>query len=1540
MIYFHYCQNYLENTNDQSAKLILKKLTEYSVRDTLRGINSIACHTGGIFVLNISSPHLKIIMEEKRIDFGEKQITVYFVRDLLNASSMYNWLQYYVEIRDGKWLEYNPLPDFEQNAFIHYYESTSNAVGKKKEYPPNNLIEWHRDYRLKVDYDIYESEDWVKFAINSSPSDGMKDDEAKLYKLALDSLSNGELNNHASYETICIRENCDIRVVELHDICIYYLEIILPTVNTPIFLLINGANKVTQFDHYNNIKENLKDRDYKIDSIERVQRLALRAYPKWALKNADLWKAIQKNSETGNLSLLPEQTVFLKEFTFPKYINGQAGSGKSTMLYYLFANTYYFKCFGEIEGDVIFLTENENLLKHTKKSVVELLQCNPEFELSFEDISNVDKNFMSFKNFLLSQIPDDVDSFRNDKYLDFSRFKMLYESSAIPTHVIKKYSAELSWFILSTYINGYDLDFQITSENYEEKMPSEGKKLVSLDDLRGIEREILPFYRKQIEENGYWDKIKIIRYIKDNLQKEKLYEVIFCDEAQDFSRVELRYILGLSSYLHYDLSTTEQVPIVFAGDALQTVNPTGFRAAEVKDMLYEELKQIAGFKLDTDKIEYAPEFNYRSSQAIVNVANAIQYWRKKNFESIIKKPQIAKRPEFGKDNNLNIFIDFKSVEQNENNIIDKLKYKIFIIPVNFDDKEEYIRTNAILKSFPEANIKTAVEAKGIDYEQVVIFGFGEYGMSIENLEEYERRFFYNKLYVAVTRAQLELIILDSNDSQEKFWLKMIRFYADSSWSNDSGVQPKEIQETIVFGANQIPQILQSTPEMALANAYKDKEQGVFSKNPFLLRIAAHQFLKLGKKDEHFICLALMYKLREEWHESAKYYLNKDVGYQGIPEAALIYWEGKLLNEFLKFSLKPENEENHIKTIIATLMLTGELEGSQLRSLRESRNKIRGILYDTPWMHEIINQLLQLLETSSDTESIKLLIDVFEEICSNEYTDVWLKIGEKNLQIKRYEYAVEAFEKIGHEGVSFITAKIQISKQSGKVIEEVFWLGSLMKEPQLNELKRKEIRSEIIELYKLNREIFIQDGITPPQTLLFIYSSLLKEGNLHSDILLICKCAEKTFLQINKKTVEIVTFYHQFMIESKRNTEIFQFVLTRWVRTMLLGGFHIPEVNEIYRAVCAANKIRFHYFTEEEIIRIPAIPSSIISEPPFHFKNVSIRNFRKLQNVTVENLGLINLVVGDNNVGKTTFLESLLFTSDPEQLLTRLAFAFIERKNLFPSVSITSEGSRYFYKLEKNFLLDFKNHHNPTSPTEYIIENNRSEWKYTLHLDDLRQHDISPGTISFSEDNWLLVEELNAVDLVKTPLIAYGKGFGSDLAKSYFEEVISRPEIEKNVVQSMRLFIPGVERIIADTATGGIHIYDRDFPEIPLPLHQYGEGANKLFRILVLLVIHREKRVLIDEIDAGIHFSRFPAFWKTIITVAIENNTQIIATTHNDECIKYYAQILEKLGLDCQKRARVVQLKNVADQIKIRSYEYNSFNEAIDNNFELRGGDKL
>ena len=1518
MLYIHYCQAYKKAVSAPTEETVKKILEEYSNRESLKGVGRISSFTGGISVLLVKKPHAEIIIQEKKIQTNKGIKTVCFVRSLKNG------LSNYVEIRDGKWLTYNPLPEDEIEAFRSILKEDEDKK-ENKPFPPNTLLDWQEHYELKVQYDIFESDDWVKFAASSFEENGMKNDEAKMYGVVLQGLF--KLKNSVTPTILYSSNNATTYAVELNNIGIVYTQIDIK--GQSIYLLQNGGNTRTQTEHWKKLMNSDYTSSSSFNSIEALSSVAIKAYPSWVLYNLDLWAKIEKNNAMGNLSLLPEQTTFLEDFKFPKYINGQAGSGKSTMLYYLFANAFYYKYAGEITGDIIFLTENEKLLKHTKDAVYNLLLFNPKFDLfsEAEAITSVEKHFSPFKAFLLNLLPEDNTSFKDDKYLNFSKFKIKYEQSNIPGYVKNKYSAELVWFTISTYVYGYDLNYQIASDNYEEKMPKEGKELISPDNLRAIEAHGKPFYDKLLNEEGYWDKIKLITYLNKNIELPKRYDVIFCDEAQDFSRVELNFIIKLSAYAQYNLSSVKQFPIVFAGDALQTVNPTGFKSEVLTSMIYAELENL-GYKKPIDhQLEFTSKYNYRSSQTIVNVANAIQYYRKTELGADVKFPQKSKRPVQFENEHLNVFITIDKFKE-DLNLQRKVKNKTIIVSVDSEQIEDYKEKNPILKDYK--NIISAVDAKGIDYNEVVIYGFGE-SHKIGNFGEYEKRFFFNKLYVAVTRAQAELVIIDSEDSKNTFWMPLINNYIQSEWSQNVSSELKQFDNIIIFDANVI---IESKDNIVERDAKRQKEQGILEGNIPLLQIASSHFIKIGKKKEYYLCFAAIEEIKENWEKAAEYYLSKELEGSRIEEAATVLWNGQSWAKLRDLNGSLKNETQQVRLIIAKLFLENSLRPSDLSILHNKSDTLKTILNKTSWRGDVIDRLSYWLLDSINEEDTLLLLEILESICQSSDTEVWKILGEKYFGLKRYEASANAFEKINMLGEMFLKAKLEIAKRKNNVEEIIVYLGQLEIETSENS---EEISNEIIYYYVNNKEKI--SNTKDLYVYLSIYFAYLAKDIKFDGLL---GLAQKTEQMFNGRESELSEAYYRLLTKHEVPASMLKFILDRWAKNKLEAGVPLNDLNSTYENLATEKGLRFISYNEDEISKISKIPNKLTEENLAHIKNIQIRNFRQFKDVRVENLGLFNLVVGDNNIGKTSLLEAFLFVSNKQEYLERLAFAYIERINVHPDKgSDSTANTALYYNLKKDFICDFQNCEDTKENVAFSFDIGRNTWSYELIFDENHKTELGNyEQLIFDANDYKRLEHISYLSGIKQPFMPYGKGFSRDIAQIYDSEIRPNREKEKEFRNNMQLFISSSISGIYANQDGSIDIRDDKFPE-DRPLHQYGEGANKLFRILILLTLHKGKRLLIDEIDAGIHYSKFKEFWKLILKIAKRDNTQIIATTHNEECIRYFVEVLNDntMGEAYQKESRVVQMKMVKN-IKIRSYEFDSFNLAIEDGIEIRGGNSL
>jgi len=1558
MIRFHFCENFKRNIKGKDFEdSIYKKISENKNRADLKNIGSISRFKGSIYVLKTSKPKTRTIIEERKVTIDSNEVKVFFVRDIIlnkNFDYVYGH-KIFPQLKNGEWIINNPIPVEEIDNFIEGYKKTNNNKNEVREKPPFELTSWLDNFELKLNNEIFETESWVRYALNSSLTEGMNDKYVNTFRLVLEEIVNEKTEN-----VEIIKEQSKIKVEKYtnHNIGILYSKININS-NKTIFLLYNGAHLEKQADYWKTAIKNIISNDIEFENnIESISRKAFRSYPKWTITKDELWFAIQKSTEMSNLSLTREQIKFFKTFKFPYYINGQAGSGKSTMLYYLFANSYYYKCSDEIQGDIIFLTENETLLELTKNSVFDLLANNPEFSGLTVAQKNQSKNyFNSFKRYLLEMLPEsDKHLFKESKYLDFSRFKQLYENSNIPKRIVDKYSAEESWFTIITYIYGYDSSKKITSETYNDIIPNKSQ-IIPRNKFKGIEENVLKFYEKLINEDGYWDKLKIINYIKKNIDITKKYTVLICDEAQDFCRVELRFILHLSKYLEYDLSKTNQVPIVFAGDPNQTVNPTGFRQDEMTSMLFEELQEIAGFNYNKNENVYNPAFNYRSAQPVVSVANFVQYHRMKNLGIKQIKPQVAKRPYSNIDKDFNIFLNYKTIDANselKQDLIEKLKYKIFVIPVNAQEKEEFIRKHSILSLIDKVEIKTAVEAKGAEYEQVVLFGFGEYfldnfetlsGNKPDEEELFKRGFFFNKLYVGLTRAQTELVIIDNEASEELFWKKIVdkSNITSEKWKILNDFKHK----TIEYGTDSIKSIIPSTQEDALKNAEKDKKQGLYDKNPARLKVAANQFFKIGNKEDGYECLALSEQIKENWKAAADFYLKPIFKYPKYEEAANCLFKGRFFNELIsQIGNNSKTVEQDIRIVISRLMNGDKMLKQDIDVLFKNKNIVKEIIKDIKWRDELINQLILISTKIEIKEQKSDFVQVLEFIANSNEQNLWKEIGNIRFELNHYKEAIDAWTEIDYfdDNEKYYIAQVEFSKQEKDYQSSVLWLDALLKFKKQSE--RETIYNEIIDIYhKQNSDISSVDYY------LVVFKAILILNKHSEEIIQTGSIIEKK-LENDRKLIE---FYENLLKEEVLNSKIANFIIERWAKNIWKFrnlNTNIEILNKKYAQFSEIQKTIFKEFEIEELKSISDLPEPINWQPSEQFKKITIHNFRRFEKITLSNIGQFNLIVGDNNVGKTSLLEALLFSIEKDKYIENLAFAYINRKNITKILDNNQEK----YVIPTNFIEDFIKKDVSDKELIFELEENRNYWYYKIRtakreeLKDKFEQVINVDKddyLSFISDNSaieiaelrLIIKKIRPDNSIKSSLIPFGKGFDKDLALMYFEN-IERKKTERNAfIDSMKVFIPKIERIIADTENGEIHIEEEDF-DVSAPLHQYGEGANKLFRILVQLSQQKGKKLLIDEIDAGIHYSHFSTFWKTIISVAHNNNVQIFATTHNIECVKYFADILKDDDFKAyQNNSRIITLRDLPNRaIKAYTRSYDEFEYELTNEFEIRGGD--
>jgi hypothetical protein len=570
--------------------------------------------------------------------------------------------------------------------------------------------------------------------------------------------------------------------------------------------------------------------------IEKIENLAFKLYPMEIVFNGDFlfWlHHVAKNRE-GNISLSQEERDILDEVLgrgshwrerFPIYINGRAGSGKSTILQYIFAHyltTYLAKRGegGEREGDpkLLYLTYTPQLKERAIDQVANIIIAKRYLRerlapqgLEEEGLKGMITPF--FQSFI-EEIPGERDSFLlshlPDKVLAGRRRASLGEIYTIIEEILKynpvDISPEMVYYIIRTFIKGMATveEGEVSFLREFEKIPRRLRENLLEEDFKVVVEKIFPIYQRRLEEKGLFDDLDPVL---EGLKWELYWDLdnhygIFCDEAQDFTHIELKLILNLNRYLSRE--NYSRLPVVFAGDPFQSINPTGFSISHLKSLIYTAYQEKIGGKgeINTDVKEL--RYNYRSNGGITRLGNTLLLKKlalqQRNITPSLfqKNWSIRRRGLKGVH-----FLNWGSLEVQGALKNQKGEYDYLIVPENFEKVEKEDPVVAELKGEVEGEeggevrLLTPIDVKGLEKPVVVVYRFGDFfhrrfeagegekekkrAKVSENSRKIQLEHFLSNLYVAVTRGMERVLVVES-ERGHKFWVQLNKLVEERGFS--------------------------------------------------------------------------------------------------------------------------------------------------------------------------------------------------------------------------------------------------------------------------------------------------------------------------------------------------------------------------------------------------------------------------------------------------------------------------------------------------------------------------------------------------------------------------------------------------------------------------------------------------------------------------------------------------------------------------------------------------------------------------------------
>ncbi len=356
-----------------------------------------------------------------------------------------------------------------------------------------------------------------------------------------------------------------------------------------------------------------------------------------------------------------------------------------------------------------------------------------------------------------------------------------------------------------------------------------------------------------------------------------------------------------------------------------------------------------------------------------------------------------------------------------------------------------------------------------------------------------------------------------------------------------------------------------------------------------------------------------------------------------------------------------------------------------------------------------------------------------------------------------------------------------------------------------------------------------------------------------------------------------------------------------------------------------------------------------------FKKITVANFRGFRELQLESLGRINLIVGDNNLGKTSLLEAIFLrlghnlpdiglrlnlfrgmtavSKDPRETWGWLFFA----KRIEGTISIATESEGGAAK---------EVHLRIASPDKAVIVPANGGNGPNAR---------PPGMHDLIERRELLCEFLEGGKVIKTVkgIVEEDGSFRVEGMKIIEEargiylgaSAISAPENAERLsaldrmnrsgalLEALRVFDPRIRRISPGIVAGQSMVYvDLGFPEL-LPANVAGAGIQRLLSILLAIYDAAGGVVLVDEVENGLYHTRMKDVWKAIAAAARRENVQVFVTTHSFECLRAAHQAFRE---NPPYELRVHRLERGADGDTVAvTLDEKNLQVAIEQNWEVR-----
>jgi AAA15 family ATPase/GTPase len=346
-----------------------------------------------------------------------------------------------------------------------------------------------------------------------------------------------------------------------------------------------------------------------------------------------------------------------------------------------------------------------------------------------------------------------------------------------------------------------------------------------------------------------------------------------------------------------------------------------------------------------------------------------------------------------------------------------------------------------------------------------------------------------------------------------------------------------------------------------------------------------------------------------------------------------------------------------------------------------------------------------------------------------------------------------------------------------------------------------------------------------------------------------------------------------------------------------------------------------------------------------------------------NINNVNLIAGQNNVGKTALLEAIFLhegSSNPQLSMRINNFRGLESIVVEFGYGSQKPFDSIFYDLDNTQEIEIasRNERNKEKLLKIRLSGRKQKFnkrKGKMRASSKRIEDSSSWDIS--ETNYIpaldFEETLNGhktqyqmrftpegIEINRPPQAEYPTFFIPSRRFTSLKEdaklfgkidQTNYSHIEK-ILDILKLVDSRLKRISVVPVGDDVTIHGDIGLNRSIPLPLMGEGLNRLNSILLRIANAENGVVLIDEIETGFHFSILEDIWRVIQEAVNTFNVQIFATTHSFECIKAAHTVFSKCD---DYKFSLHRLYRIDETVQVKTLSNLQLETAISANLEVR-----